>query len=154
MTTQDPPAGDLTALAARVVVGVDDSPGSLGAARQAALIQGEWGSLHLVAAADVEKASEAGFSGPELTRQVMAASEYGLKRAGRELPWATTLLVKGSPAHSLLQAAGTYRATLVAVGAAHMGRGGEAMLRGPLLGAGCARRHSTLADAQSHSGRR
>lgn len=122
MTIDSSPASQASALMVRVVVGVDDTPGSFDAARQAAAYQGEGGSLHLVAAADVDRAVHAGFSGPGLTRQMLVAADHGLRRAERELPWATTLLVKGSPPAALLERLNAYHATLVAVGAGHPAR--------------------------------
>jgi nucleotide-binding universal stress UspA family protein len=118
----------LSGVLARVVVGLEDTPDGLEAARQAAALQGEGGSLHLVAAAEVGKAVHAGFSGPALSRQMLVAAEYGLRRAERDLPWATTLLVKGPPAKALLESIGTYRATLVSVGVNRMGRAVGMML--------------------------
>lgn len=109
-------------LVTRIVVGLEDTPESLGAARQAAGLQGEDGSLHLVAAAEVNKAVHAGFSGPALSRQMLASAGHALRRAEKELPWATTLLMKGGAASALLQSVATYRASLVAVGVSRHSR--------------------------------
>lgn len=115
-------------LLSRIVACVDDGPESFFAARQAGALQGEGGSLHLVGAAEVAKAVHAGFAAPDLARQMLVAADFGLRRAGKELPWATTLLVKGEPASVLLSAADNYRATLVAVGVSRLGRAAGIML--------------------------
>lgn len=120
-------AGVVTLLS-RIVACVDDSPESLFAARQAGALQGEGGSLHLVSAAEVAKAVHAGFAAPDLARQMLVAANFGLRRAEKEPPWATTLLVKGEPVSALLAAAHNYRATLVAVGDSRLRRTAGIML--------------------------
>jgi nucleotide-binding universal stress UspA family protein len=94
----------------RIVCGVDGSPASLEALRQAATIRPPDGRLAAVIVSDASVHEEA-----ETTREA-ALLEIG------DLPWAETQIVEGPPIPSLLAIAGRERASLLAVGTHGGGR--------------------------------
>ena len=116
----------------RIVCGVDGTPASVIAVRQAIRLQDEDGDLLLTAAANVAKAAHAGMAAPHAAELLETEAETALAEAKAIAPSATAKLVKGDPVAVLLQEAA--QATLVAVGS--HGRGRTA---GMLLGTVAAR---------------
>lgn len=112
-----------------VVCGVDATPESLVAARQAARLLAPGGSLHLVAAADVGAAAQAGFEAVYATDQVRDDAGEALARAQAAIPeQAAGHVVDGRAEAALLEVARRERATLVAIGAHRRSRAAELLL--------------------------
>jgi nucleotide-binding universal stress UspA family protein len=101
-----------------VVGGVDATPESLDACRQAARLRRPGGSLFLVAAADVRAAAQAGFEAVYATDQIRDEAGEALARAKETVQGhAQGLVVEGSAVSALLDVAVREEATLIAVGA-------------------------------------
>jgi nucleotide-binding universal stress UspA family protein len=104
-------------LFARVVVGVDDTPESLDAVRQAASLAVPRGTFRVVSVEDYAEAVQAGAISPELAKDIEDASRAALEAALREVPEAETMTMTGGPATALIEAATRDDATVLAVGA-------------------------------------
>jgi nucleotide-binding universal stress UspA family protein len=100
----------------RIVCGVDGTPESLEAARQAARLRSPEGSLRLAAVAEVNTAVHAGWAMSHAMDQLDASARAGLQRAIVEIPTASSHLVSGDALPSLLDEITQLEATLVAVG--------------------------------------
>lgn len=110
----------------RVLVGIDGSPESQEAARQAALLAGEDGTITLLAAWSLEPPVVApmgtlpSYGSDELEAKQLA--EDVLKAAHAELPSARIVSARGFPAHVLLDEIEREQPTLVALGSHGQGR--------------------------------
>jgi nucleotide-binding universal stress UspA family protein len=100
----------------RVLCGVDASPQGLLAARQADMLQGDRGSLTLVAALDQSVTVHAGWMAMSAASGLRADTEAALSAAEAEAPGATCRLVEGRAEQVLLSEADRLDATLIAVG--------------------------------------
>jgi nucleotide-binding universal stress UspA family protein len=100
----------------RIVCGVDGSPESLEAARQAERLRSPDGTLRVAAVTEVKTAVHAGFAMSHVLEQLDAAARDGLHRAVDEVHPASTHLLAGDPVPSLLSEIDGFDATLVAVG--------------------------------------
>jgi nucleotide-binding universal stress UspA family protein len=100
----------------RIVCGVDGTPESLEAARQAERLRSGDGTLQLVAVAEVDAAVHAGWAMSHVMDQLDVSARTGLQRAIDEIPTASSQLVSGDALPSLLDEITQLEATLVAVG--------------------------------------
>jgi nucleotide-binding universal stress UspA family protein len=125
----------------RIICGVDGTPESLIAVRQAVRLQDPHGRLYLTSVAPFAKASHAGFAAPHAAELLQEESEAAIGEARALAPSADAKLLSGDPVAVLLQEVEAERGTLVAVGS--HGRGRAA---GMLLGTVAAR---MLRDAPS-----
>ncbi len=73
----------------RIVCGVDGTPASVVAVRQAARLQDEDGDLQLTAAAHVAKAAQAGIAAPHAAELLQTEAEAALADANAIAPSAT-----------------------------------------------------------------
>ena len=116
----------------RIVCGVDGSPESAEAVRQADLLMAPGGHLLLVGAADVAVAVHAGFQAPAIADIIETETRDALLSAEKSVAYGHPVhprLVKGRPISCLISAAREEDATLVAVGTHGLGR-----MAGILLG--------------------
>jgi nucleotide-binding universal stress UspA family protein len=123
----------------RILCGVDGTPASLVAVRQALRLQDERGSLLLAAVANFAKTAHAGMAATHAADLLQHAAEAALTEAQAIAPSASSKLLDGHPATVMLTQAEAARATLIAVGS-H----GRRRATGLLLGTVAAR---TLRDA-------
>jgi nucleotide-binding universal stress UspA family protein len=100
----------------RIVCGVDGSPESLEAARQAERLRSPEGTLRLAAVAQVNTAVHAGWAMSHVLDELQASARAGIDRALDEIPAASSHLVSGDALPSLLDELTQLEATLVAVG--------------------------------------
>jgi nucleotide-binding universal stress UspA family protein len=129
-----------TAIFKRILCGVDGTPESLFAVRQAVRLKDPDAELYLVSVAPIAKAAQAGFAAPHAAELLQHEAEAALAEAREVAPSAREKLVNGDPATALLHQAEAEQATLVAVGS-H----GRTRAAGMLLGTVAAR---TLRDAR------
>jgi nucleotide-binding universal stress UspA family protein len=111
---------------ARVLVGIDGSPESLEAARQAALLEEPDGTLALLAAWNLTPPLVTPGLVPPVyeTDEVSAreGAERALHIAKTQFPSADVLIVRGFAAHALIDEIGRAQSTVVAVGSHGQGR--------------------------------
>jgi nucleotide-binding universal stress UspA family protein len=100
----------------RVLCGVDGTPASLVAVRQALRLRDEHGSLFLLVAANLAQAARAGMAAPHAAELLQHEAESALAEAEAIAPSASAKLVNGDPVAVLLKQAEAERATLIAVG--------------------------------------
>jgi nucleotide-binding universal stress UspA family protein len=100
----------------RILCGVDGTPASLVAVRQALRLQGEHGSVLLVAVANLAQAVHAGMAAPHAAELLQHEAEAALAEAQAIAPSASSKLLDGDPVAVLLKQAEAERATLIAVG--------------------------------------
>ena len=110
----------------RVLVGVDGSPESMDAARQAALLKAPGGTLTLLSAWNLEPPLVTPMTvspafGPD-ERAAQRGAEDALDAAKEWLPSARTKVAHGFPAHVLIDEITREDATLVAVGSHGQGQ--------------------------------
>jgi nucleotide-binding universal stress UspA family protein len=118
----------------RILCGVDGTPESLEAVRQAERLRSADGTLGLGAVMEVNTAVHAGFAMSRVLQELEVAAEDGLRRSANEAQLATSHLLAGEPAPSLLDEIERANATLVAVGPR-----GHSRAAGILLGGVAAR---------------
>ena len=110
----------------RVLVGVDGSPPSLDAARQAALLKTPGGTLTYVRAWNLDPPLVTSMTVlPPVNEEERAArrtAEDALRNAKEQLPSARTKVARGFPSQVLLDETVRGRSTLVAVGSRGLGR--------------------------------
>jgi nucleotide-binding universal stress UspA family protein len=104
----------------RIVCGVDGTPESTTAVKQAARLKDEDGELRLVAAAKLARAAHAGMGAAHAADLLQQDAESALAEARRLVPSATERLVNGDPVAVLLREA--EQATLLALGTHGRGR--------------------------------
>jgi nucleotide-binding universal stress UspA family protein len=97
----------------RIVCGVDGTPESLFAVKQATRLQGSEGSLLLVAVMSLAKAAHAGMAARHAAELLETGAEQAMAEA-KELVSAEGKIVNGDPAKVLLNEA--EHATLLALG--------------------------------------
>lgn len=100
----------------RIVVGIDETPQSIEALRQAQRMLAPGGTLNLLAAADVSIAVHAGYAATRVLDEVQIGARDALARAMEQTDAAGARLVEGDPTRSLLDEIARERATLLAVG--------------------------------------
>jgi nucleotide-binding universal stress UspA family protein len=100
----------------RILCGVDGTPASLVAVRQGLRLQGEHGSVLLLAIANLAKAAQAGMAGTHAAELLQHEAEAALAEAQAIVPSASSKLLDGDPVAVMLSQAETERATLIAVG--------------------------------------
>ena len=100
----------------RILCGVDGTPASLIAVRQALRLQGEHGNLLLSAVANLAQAAQAGMAAPHAAELLQHEAEAALAEAQAIAPSASSKVLDGDPVAVLLRQAETERATLIAVG--------------------------------------
>ena len=122
-------APDTTRVFDRIVCGVDSSPESLEAARQADRLRSSEGLLRLATVADVNVAVHAGYAATHVLGELDASARDALHKAVDTVRPSSTHLLAGDPVPSLLDELRRSDATLVAVGP-H----GHSRMLGMLLG--------------------
>jgi nucleotide-binding universal stress UspA family protein len=100
----------------RIICGVDGTPASLVALRQALRLQDENGSVLLSAVANLAQAAQAGIAAPHAAELLQHEAEAALAEAQVIAPSASSKLADGDPVSVLLKQAEAERATLIAVG--------------------------------------
>ena len=100
----------------RILCGVDGTPASLVAVRQAVRLQGEHGSVLLTAVANLAQAAQAGVAASHAAELMQHEAEAALAEAQASAPSASAKLVNGDPVAVLLKQAEAERATLIVVG--------------------------------------
>jgi nucleotide-binding universal stress UspA family protein len=100
----------------RILCGVDGTPASLVAVRQALRLQHENGGVLLSAVANLAQAAQAGMAARHAAGLLEQDAEAALAEARAIAPSAASKLVDGDPVTVLLQQAEAERATLIAVG--------------------------------------
>jgi nucleotide-binding universal stress UspA family protein len=100
----------------RILCGVDGTPASLVAVRQALRLQDENGSVLLAAVANVAQAAHAGMAAAHAAELLQHEAEGALAEAQVIAPSASSKLAAGDPVAVLLNQAEAERATLIAVG--------------------------------------
>jgi nucleotide-binding universal stress UspA family protein len=100
----------------RVLCGVDDTPESLEAVRQAARLRAATGTLAVVSAVDLAHVVRAGWAATSIAVDIEQEAERALEAARREAPDAAFHSIRGRPVDVLLAESKRIPATLVAVG--------------------------------------
>lgn len=100
----------------RVVCGIDGTPESLEALRQADKLRPSSGRLHLLAVAELRRAVHGGFAASTLHDEIATEAERALAQAGEQCEAASSRLVEGEPARALRDEVDRVGATLVALG--------------------------------------
>jgi universal stress protein A len=100
----------------RILCGVDGTPESLVAVRQALRLQDEDGSVLLSAVANLAQAAQAGMAAVHAAELLEHEAEAALAEAREIAPSADSKLVDGDPVAVLLKQAEAERVTLIAVG--------------------------------------
>ena len=100
----------------RVLCGVDGTPESIEAVRQAARLRAPEGSLDVVGAVDLGAAAQAGWAATAVAADVEADAKRAIEAARTEAPEAVCRLLEGRPSSVLLSEAERTEATLLAVG--------------------------------------
>ena len=106
----------------RVLVGVDSTPESLEAARQASTLREPRGSLAVVTALELASSAQAGWAASEAAAQLEADAQTALAAAKEVLTDATFRVVEGRADQVLMAEAESTEATLVAVGSHEISR--------------------------------
>jgi nucleotide-binding universal stress UspA family protein len=112
----------------RIVCGVDGTPESLIAVRQAVRLQDPHGRVYLTSVAPIAKASHAGFAAPHAAELLQHEAEAAIGEARAIAPSADAKLLSGDPVAVLLREVEGKRATLVAVGSHGRGRAAGMLL--------------------------
>jgi nucleotide-binding universal stress UspA family protein len=101
---------------ARVLCGIDGSPQSFEALRQAERLRPPTGELYLATVAELSLAVHGGFAAPVLYDEIMGEATGALARASEHSEAAGSTLIEGDPAQALRQEIARSRATAVALG--------------------------------------
>jgi nucleotide-binding universal stress UspA family protein len=112
----------------RILCGVDGTPESLFAVRQAVRLQDPDTELYLAAVAPIAKAAQAGFAATHAAELLQHEAVEALAEAGKVAPSGREKLLNGDPATALLHEADAEQATLVAVGSHGRGRAAGMLL--------------------------
>ena len=112
----------------RILCGIDGTPESLVALRQAVRLQDADGALSLAAVAPLAKAAHAGIAASRAAELLQQEAEAALAAARAIAPSASEKLVDGDPVAVLLHEVEAERATLVAVGSHGRGRAAGILL--------------------------
>jgi nucleotide-binding universal stress UspA family protein len=100
----------------RVICGLDATPQSLEAVRQAERLRAAGGTLTVISALDTGATAPAGWAATQAAKGLRAEAESALDAARAEVPEATFKLVEGRPDQALLGEAKQLQATLLSVG--------------------------------------
>jgi universal stress protein A len=100
----------------RILCGVDGTPASLVAVRQALRLQDEPASVLLLAIANLAQAAHAGMAARHAADLLQHEAEAALAEAQAIAPSASAKLLDGDPVAVMLSQAETERVTLIAVG--------------------------------------
>ena len=100
----------------RIVVGIDDTPESFEAARQAAVLRAPGGVLHLLAVVHTAQAARAGLAAPAIADQMLTGARAALDRAAAASGPTTRTLLEGRPVLLVLERLHQHRASLLVVG--------------------------------------
>lgn len=100
----------------RILCGVDESPTSLEAVRQAHWMVAPGGTVHLLAVVDESPAVHAGWAATTVVDEIRVAARDALSRALEHTEAATARLLDGKPVPRLLHEAQLQHATLLALG--------------------------------------
>ena len=100
----------------RILCGVDGTPASLVAVRQAVRLGSEHGSVLLLAVANLAQAAHAGMAAPHAAELLQHEAEAALAEAQAIAPSASSKLLDGDPLAVMIAQAEAERATLIAVG--------------------------------------
>jgi nucleotide-binding universal stress UspA family protein len=126
LTDQQPSVERAETIFSRVLVGIDGSPESLDAARQAALLEKPGGTLTLLAAWSLAPplvtpmTTLPAYDADE--RAARSDAEDALRVAKEQLPSARTMFVHGFAAHALIDEISRAQSTLVSIGSHGQGR--------------------------------
>jgi universal stress protein A len=134
MTSEPPPLEQSSGSGIRLataVCGVDASPQSIEAARQAIALTDEGARLYAVAVWDPRLAMYAGFHASEVAVDLRQQATAALERVHDELPALEPVLVRGNDVAGLLAAATSREADLIAV-ASHGGSRAAGIVFGDL----------------------
>jgi nucleotide-binding universal stress UspA family protein len=112
----------------RIVAGVDETPESLEATRQATRLVAPEGSMLLATVEELGMAAQAGWATGTAAEQIATSSQAALERARLLAPGAETRLVSGRPLQALLEILREEAATLVAVGTHNVPRAAAVLL--------------------------
>ena len=112
----------------RILCGVDGTPASLVAVRQATRLHDEEEALQITAVANLAKAAQAGMAATHAAQQMHEEAETALAEAAELAPAATTKLINGEPVAVLLREAQAEQANLVVVGSHRRGRAAGMLL--------------------------
>jgi nucleotide-binding universal stress UspA family protein len=123
----DHPRASEPAIFGRIVCGVDGTPESLVAVRQATRLRDPDGSLEVAVVANLAKAAQAGIAASHAAELLKQEAEAALAAAHEVAPDASEKFLDGQPAAVLLREA--EHATMLAVGA-HRHRRAAGMLLG------------------------
>ncbi len=104
-------------IVARVLVGVENTPASLEAVRQARILAGPHGWVTAVAVADIAAAAQAGAAAVHAAAQIRADAARALERAVSAGAPNVAKVVTGRPRETLLAQLAATGATLLALGA-------------------------------------
>ncbi len=110
------PASSASFIFDRIVCGIEESPLSLEAVRQARSVLAPDGRLHLVAVAEAAPAVRGGWAAYRLDKGVEARARAALERAGSYAGGGTSRLVEGDPVSGLLDEIEREQATLAVLG--------------------------------------
>ena len=100
----------------RILCGVDGTPASLVAVRQALRLQDDDGNVLLSAVANLARAAHAGMAAPHAAELLQHEAEAALAEAQAVAPSASSKLLAGEPVAALLKQAEAEGTTLIAVG--------------------------------------
>jgi universal stress protein A len=127
VTTEARPASE-AAIFDRILCGVDGTPASMLAVRQALRLQSESGELLLTAVANFAQAAHAGIAAGHATELLRQETDEALAEAKVIAPSARSRIADGDPATVLLNEAEAERVTLIAVGSHERRRAAGLML--------------------------